>query len=174
MNINKIAICSLFAATTAVLSQVYVPVPPIPFNIALVSVFLSGIILGPKYGVISQFIFLFMGTIGIPVFAGFNSGLGYILGPTGGYIIGYLLTAYLTPIISSKLGSGFFKYLFSMIVGLIACYLIGTAWFMYVTKSPLVNALMLCVLPFIITDLLKIYICTILVCKFNLKEKFKL
>lgn len=160
MNIKtkQLVLYSLFAALTAILSQISIPLPftPVPINLATLSVLLSGAILGKNGGVISQLVYVLLGAIGLPVFAGFSSGIQIILGPTGGYIIGYIVAAFIVGIITEKYSKSLMTYIISMILGIIACYILGTAWFIHVTGSGLVAALTMCVFPFIIGDIIKI------------------
>lgn len=160
MNIKtkQLVLYSLFAALTAILSQISIPLPftPVPINLATLSVLLSGAILGKNGGVISQLVYVLLGAIGLPVFAGFSSGIQIILGPTGGYIIGYIVAAFIVGMITEKYAKILMTYIISMILGIIACYILGTAWFIHVTGSGLVAALTMCVFPFIIGDIIKI------------------
>ncbi|MCI1965528.1 MAG: biotin transporter BioY [Oscillospiraceae bacterium] len=148
--------CAMFAALTAVLSQFSIPIGPVPINLATFSVFLAGGILGAGGGLLSQVVYILLGAAGIPVFAGFSGGIGVILGPTGGYIVGYAAAAWLVGKLEHRLGNGFLSAAASMAAGLVVCYFLGTAWFMVVTKRTLVESLMLCVVPFLIGDALKI------------------
>ena len=152
--------CSLFAALTAILSQISIPLPftPVPINLATLSVLLSGALLGKKGGAISQVVYTLLGAIGLPVFANFLSGIGVIFGPTGGYIIGYIVAAFVVGIIIEKTNRNLITYLLSMILGIISCYILGTAWFMYITNSNLLTSLTMCVFPFIPGDIVKIVI----------------
>ena len=80
---KKIAVCAMFAALTAICSQIAIPIPPIPINLALFAVHLSGALLGAKFGLFSQLAFVLLGAFGLPVFQGFSGGMGIITGPTG-------------------------------------------------------------------------------------------
>ncbi|MEL7657123.1 MAG: biotin transporter BioY [Bacillota bacterium] len=167
MKTKKLILYALFAALTAVCSMISIPLPftPVPINLATLSVFLAGGILGSKGGAISQTVYVFLGAIGLPVFHSFTGGLGILTGPTGGYIIGYIAAAWLTGFMVEKLGNGFYKNIISMIVGLAACYALGTAWFMYLTGNGLAASLMACAVPFLPGDGIKIVIGSILVKK---------
>ena len=103
---KKITLCALFAALTAILSQISIPLPftPVPINLAMVSVFMAGALLGAKRGAISQVVYVIIGIIGVPVFASFTAGIGIVVGPTGGYIAGYIVAAIIVGIIVKKLG----------------------------------------------------------------------
>lgn len=94
-NINGIILCGVFTAVVAVCSWITVPLPftQVPINLAILGVLLAGGLLGSKYGVLSLLVYILLGAVGLPVFAGFGAGLGALVGPTGGYIVGYLLCA---------------------------------------------------------------------------------
>ncbi len=151
-NVKHLVTAALFAAIIAVLSQIQIPVQPIPFNLAVLGVFLSGVMLTPVYSAVSVLIYIMLGFIGIPVFAGFMSGPGAIFGMTGGYIWGYLLIALFTSIGANKFKNIFAAVLF-MGLGLALCYACGTAWFMFVSKNNLAASLAACVFPFILPDI---------------------
>ena len=148
--------CAMFAALTAVLSQLSVPIGPVPINLATFSVFLAGGVLGARGGLLSQTVYILLGAAGLPVFAGFQGGIGTIAGPTGGYIIGYAAAALAVGLLTGPAGKGMLRPAAAMAAGLAVCYFLGTAWFMFVTKRALWESLMLCVFPFLIGDALKI------------------
>ncbi len=102
-NIKGIILCGVFAAVVAVCSWITVPLPftQVPINLAILGVLLAGGLLGSKYGALSLLVYILLGAVGLPVFAGFGAGLGVLVGPTGGYIVGYLLCAAI-----SGLGTG--------------------------------------------------------------------
>lgn len=93
----SLVLCGLFAALTAICAYINIPLgfTPIPMNLAMLAVFLSGGILGKKYGTVSIIVYVLMGAAGLPVFAGFQSGLAVIVGPTGGFLAGYIATAFI-------------------------------------------------------------------------------
>ncbi|MGL5439532.1 MAG: biotin transporter BioY [Filifactoraceae bacterium] len=145
----------IFAGLTAVLSQINLPLgfTPVPINLATFSVMLSGALLGWKKGTISQIIYVLLGVIGLPVFAGFSSGIAVVVGPTGGYIIGYILGALVIGLFLEKIKKA---YIPAFILGMLVCYALGTAWFMISTQKSLAVSLGLCVYPFILGDVVKI------------------
>lgn len=158
MKTKKMILCALFAALTAVCSMISIPLPftPVPINLATLSVFLAGGLLGSRYGALSQLVYVILGAAGLPVFHSFTGGLGILTGPTGGYIIGYIAAAWLIGFMSEKLGHGFLKNIISMIAGLAVCYALGTMWFMYITSTGLPAAVIMCIVPFLIGDAIKI------------------
>ena len=154
---NKLLLCALFAALTAVCSFISIPLPftPVPVSLATLPVFLAGSLLGWKYGTISQFVYILLGAAGLPVFHNFTGGLGILTGPTGGYILGYAAAALVIGVLSGNRTSLPALAAF-MAAGLCACHLLGTLWFMVTSGSPLLPALASCVLPFLPGDALKI------------------
>lgn len=93
----SLVLCGLFAALTAICAYINIPLgfTPIPMNLAMLAVFLAGGILGKKYGTVSITVYVLMGAAGLPVFAGFQSGIAVIVGPTGGFLAGYIATAFI-------------------------------------------------------------------------------
>lgn len=155
-NTLNLVFCALFAALTAVLSQFVIPIGPVPINLATMSQFIAGAVLGSKLGALSQLVYVLLGAAGLPVFAEFSGGIQIIAGPTGGYIIGYIATAWLVGFLTEHYGKDLWKLVISMVLGLSICLFMGTIWFMAVTKMDLWKSLMLCVFPFLIGDALKI------------------
>lgn len=159
----SLVFCALFAALTAAASQLSIPVGPVPINLATLSVFLAGGVLGARYAAVSQTVYLMIGAAGLPVFANFRAGVATLAGPTGGYLIGYVAAAWLIGLLCSRFGRKPAKLAGILCAGLALCYLLGTAWFMFVTKSGLWSAMTLCVLPFLIGDAVKISAAVILI-----------
>ncbi len=152
-----IAICSWISIPTAV-----------PFTMQTFGIFCALGLLGGKKGTISVLIYCALGIIGIPVFAGFSSGIGVLLGNTGGYIIGFVLSGLVYWLFTKMLGNRVWAMFLSMFLGLIACYVVGTIWFMMVYTSTTGNVgvyavLSWCVFPFIIPDLIKILLSILIV-----------
>ena len=153
----------LFAALIAVCSQIQIP-GAVPFTLQTFAVFLAGGLLGGKRGTISVFVYILLGAVGLPVFAGFKGGIGALIGTTGGYIIGFIFSMLVFVVFELLLKEKAKKIIplgITMVIGLIICYAFGTAWFMIVytnTKEPigLITALSWCVFPFIIPDIVKI------------------
>lgn len=151
---------AIFAALMAVCSWISITMV-VPFTLQTFAVFLSVYLLGGKRGTLSVLVYILLGAVGLPVFAGFSGGLGTLLGNTGGYIIGFLFSALVMWICEKLLGKKLWAYAVSMVLGLIVCYAFGTAWFMVVYARDngavsLLTVLGWCVFPFIIPDLVKI------------------
>lgn len=162
---------AVFAVLIAICSWISIPTT-VPFTLQTFAVFLAVGVLGGKRGSLSVLIYILLGAVGIPVFAGFSGGFGILLGSTGGYIIGFLFSALLMWGMEALLGKKTWVLGLSMVLGLIVCYAIGTVWFMAVyTKNSgpigLVAVLSWCVIPFIIPDLIKIALALVLSKRFS-------
>ena len=176
-SVNDIVMVSLFTALIAICSQIIIPSPTIPFTLQTLAIFIAGGVLGCKKGTLSIVIYIILGIIGIPVFAQFGSGLGAILGMTGGYIIGFVFTAFITGLMCEKLGRKFWVLILSMALGLLVCYAFGTAWFIVIYSQKiqsigLWSALSMCVFPFLIFDAAKIACAAIIVNRLDKIIKF--
>ena len=153
---------ALFGGLLCVLSPVAIPVPvsPVPLTLATFTVYLVGMLLGAKQGVLSVLVYLLLGMVGLPVFSGFSGGIGVLLGPTGGYLIGYLPCAWIVGgMTGKKTGQKrFFKNVAAMTLGTVVCYLFGTAWFLAVMRGSYTigQALLVCVVPYLVFDSVKI------------------
>ncbi|MFQ9514757.1 MAG: biotin transporter BioY [Eubacterium sp.] len=168
LTIQDMVLIAVFAALISVCSLIQIPFGPVPFTLQTFAVFTTAGLLGTKRGTISVIIYILLGLIGVPVFAGASSGPGVIAGPTGGYITGFVLTAIIIGIImkwfrNSQVWLNLTMTVVAMIVGDIACLFVGTIQFMIVMKTSLIVALGYCVIPFIIPDLVKIIVATIIV-----------
>lgn len=154
------AYIAVFTVLIAICSWISIPMA-IPVTLQTFAVFLSVAVLGGKRGTTAVLIYILLGATGVPVFAGFTGGLGVILNTTGGYIIGFILTALIMWMMESTLGRKLWVQALSMVLGMAACYAAGTAWFMFVYMREtgsvgLTTVLGWCVIPFIIPDAVKI------------------
>lgn len=157
---RDIVYMSVFTAMISICSWISIPAS-IPFTLQTMGVFTTVGLLGGKRGTLTVLTYILLGAIGIPVFAGLTGGISVLLGTTGGYIMGFLLSALLMWGIETIMGRNQIVLAFSMVAGLIVCYVFGTAWFMliYTQHSGVIGlstVLGLCVIPFIIPDLIKI------------------
>ena len=165
---------AIFAVIIAVCSWISVPMV-VPFTLQTFGVFCAVGLLGGKRGTLSVLIYVLLGAVGVPVFAGFSSGIGTLLkseivmlqGVTGGYIMGFIFTALVYWLITAIFGKKLWAIILGMVLGLLACYAFGTIWFMvvYAQKAApigLAAALMKCVVPFLIPDALKIALAVVI------------
>ena len=96
MELGQALRAALLAALTAVLAQVQLPIGPVPFNLAVLGAFLAGMLLRPAWAACAMGVYMALGLIGIPVFAGFVGGPAVLAGKTGGYVLGYVCIAWCT------------------------------------------------------------------------------
>ena len=125
------------------------------------AVFLSVGMLGGRNGTLAVLVYLLLGAAGLPVFSGFTGGIGHMLGPTGGYMVGFVFSALVMWLMERLMGRSRKTLVLSMIAGILVCYAFGTAWFIIVyTRNSgsigIMTALTWCVIPYIIPDALKI------------------
>lgn len=154
------AYIAVFAVLMAVCSWISIPTT-VPFTLQTFGVFMAVGVLGGKRGSLSVLVYILLGAVGVPVFAGFSGGIGVIFNSTGGYIVGFLLAALIMWGMEKILGKKPAVQILSMVLGLIGCYALGTMWFMVVYARNtgavgLGTVLGWCVIPFIIPDLVKI------------------
>ena len=119
-------------------------------------------LLGAKFAVLSVAIYLVIGLVGIPVFSGYGAGLAKLAGPTGGYLVGYLLLAFIGGLFIEKSHGHPVISALGLVLGDAACYVLGTAWFVFQMQCELGYALAVCVYPFIALDLAKIVVSCII------------
>ncbi len=160
ISIREMAYIALFSVLICLCSWIAVP-GPVPFTLQTFGVFCALKMLGGKRGTLAVLVYILLGAFGLPVFSGFNGGVGALLGATGGYIIGFLLSAGVYWLVTGLFGTKRAVVLCAMGLGLLLCYAFGTAWFMYVYAAQsgeigLKTALAWCVLPFVLPDILKI------------------
>lgn len=161
-----LAYIAIFAVLIAICSWISIPMT-VPFTLQTFGVFMAVGVLGGKRGSLAVLVFILLGAIGVPVFANFTGGVGVLLNNTGGYIIGFFFSALVMWAMESLWGKSPVVRILSMVVGLIVCYAMGTAWFMVVyTRTSgavgLGTVLGWCVIPFIIPDLVKIALAFVL------------
>lgn len=165
--VKEMAFMAMLAGLMAVCSWISVPTT-VPFTLQTFGVFCAIGILGGKRAFFSILTFILLGAVGLPVFAGFTGGMGIIVGSTGGYMVGFLLSALIYMLITAKFGDGLIPMVFSMVLGLFVLYVFGTVWFMAVYTHNtgsigLMTALSWCVFPFVVPDLVKMAVAVLLV-----------
>ena len=157
MNIRQMTLISLFAALTAVGGFISIPLYPVPLTLQTLFTLLAAMILGSVMGASSQIIYVLLGVIGLPVFAGFKAGIGILFGPTGGFLLGFIISAYIIgKIVELKKEKNIFYYFLAGIIGTIILYIIGITQLSLVTSIGVKKALTVGMLPFLPGDILKI------------------
>ena len=159
----QMAVTALMAAVMCVLGPLTVPIGAVPISLANFVICLTAWLLGPKFGTLSVAVYLCIGLIGVPVFSGYGAGLAKLAGPTGGYLVGYLLLALIGGLFIEKSNGNPVVSGIGLVLGDAACYVLGTAWFVFQMQCELGYALSVCVYPFIALDLAKIVETVVLV-----------
>jgi biotin transport system substrate-specific component len=148
---------SLFGALTAVGAYIIIPLPPVPITLQTLFLGLAGVLLGARLGALSQVVYILLGLIGLPVFAGGKAGFGVLIGPTGGYLIGFVVAAALTgKITRMKDRPGFAWLCLAILAGEAAMYGLGVIQLAVVARLSLYKALAVGLVPFIPGDVVKI------------------
>lgn len=153
MNVRKMVLCSLFASLIAVCAWLAIPIPPISVTLQTFGVLLALGVLGGKWGTVSILLYLVMGVVGLPVFTGFRGGAAALLDATGGFLWGFLAGG-LAYWAAERLG----KISASVLCQLV-CYLSGCLWFEYWAGNVgFLAAALICVVPYLIPDILKLWL----------------
>lgn len=160
MSTNELTVCALFIVIISICSWISIPAA-VPFTMQTFAIFLCAGLLGGKLASVTVLCYLIAGAIGLPVFAGFKGGIGALVGPTGGYIAGFYFSVLFLWAVEKLFGDSLKVFAISAIPALLICYALGTLWFVrvYTAASGSISvggALMMCVVPFIIPDILKI------------------
>ena len=169
INIRQMTLISLFAALTAVGAFISIPLYPVPLSLQTLFTLLAGMTLGSVMGASSQIIYVLLGVIGLPVFAGFKAGVGILFGPTGGFLFGFIISAYVIGrIIETIKEKNIFYYLLAGFAGTVIIYFIGVTQLSLVTGIGIKKALLIGALPFLPGDILKIIAASFIARKFKI------
>lgn len=157
---------SLFGALTAMGALISIPLQPVPVTLQTMFLYLAGSLLGGSLGALSQVIYVILGAIGLPVFSGGKAGLGVFLGPTGGYLVGFIAGAFVTgKIVRFRRDTGLVWLVFAMLAGTAVVYALGVLQLVLVGKLSLEKAAAVGVLPFLPGDALKIAAASVITLK---------
>jgi biotin transport system substrate-specific component len=165
------AYIAIGAVLIAICSWISIPVV-VPFTLKTFAVFLLIMLLGGMKATISVAVYILVGAVGVPVFAGFGAGIGVLFGKTGGYIIGFLLMGPIFSLMTKLFGKKLLVQIIALVTGLLVCYAFGTAWFMYIYMRDtgdvgLMTVLSWCVFPYIIPDAVKMAVAVLISRKFG-------
>jgi len=159
--LKNLILCALFAAITAILAQITIPLPIIPISGQTLAVGLTATVLGSRYGTASMIVYAGLGAIGLPVFAGMSGGIGVILGPSGGYITGFILAALVTGLILEFTKFNTPMAIVANIIGMFVTLAIGTLQLKLVLDLSWAKALAVGVYPFLIVGVVKAVIASV-------------
>lgn len=152
---KEISFVALFAALTAVGGFISIPFYPVPLTFQVFFVLLSGIILGKRLGALSQIVYIGIGAIGAPIFHNFTGGVGIILGPTGGFLIGFVFGAYMAGFFYEKFSNNKLRFS-SLLFSIAPIYIIGVLWLSFITNMTISKAILVGGVPFIPGDIVKV------------------
>lgn len=155
MTTRQLTVTAMLTALLCISGPVTLPLGPVPLSLTTAVLMLMALLLGGARATLCCAVYLLMGLIGLPVFAGFQGGVGALIGPTGGFLLGYpLLTALCGFLCARWTGRG--QQVFVFLAGTALVYLTGTAWYCMQSGTEITAALTVCVLPFLPGDAVKI------------------
>lgn len=154
-NVHTITEIAVMTAVMCVLGPISIPTGVVPISLTPFTVFLTAYILGMKKGTVAVTIYVLLGMAGVPVFSGFQGGVVKVLGPTGGYIIGFILMALISGAFIDRFYKKIYMQVIGMAIGLVVCYTFGTLWLKFQANMPLAAAIAAGVFPFIGLDAVK-------------------
>jgi len=153
---STMTMVALMVAVLCVLAPFSIPFGPIPISLATLGLYLAVIILGRKKATLVCLMYLIIGFVGLPVFSGFSGGPAKLLGPTGGYLVGYLLLTIVAGYFVDKFPGKREMCVLGLVLGTVSCYIVGTVWLAVQLELNFGVAIMTGVVPFLIGDVLKI------------------
>ena len=167
MQVRNMMLAGIFAAFMIISSYVVLPIGPVPHTLQPLVVLLSGILLGHKWGPISLMVWITLGVLGLPVFNQGQAGAVMLIGPTGGFIIGFVVCSWLAGYLTEKdTQAGYFKTFFYLLIALLLAYVIGLIGFklsfQYFLQKPMTweKSILLAIAPFLPFDIIKTAIAT--------------
>lgn len=161
-SLYQMTTCAIMAALMCIAGPLSIPIGPIPVTLTNLIIYFAIVLLGMKLSTISYLVYLLLGLVGLPVFSGFAGGLTKLAGPTGGYLLGFILMALIGGFVYEKTKGQPILTGLGMFLGLVVAYVFGTAWFVYQMQCEVLYALSVCVWPFVPFDIIKIVIAILL------------
>ena len=158
MKTHKLTLIGLFTAFLCILGPIAIILPfsPVPLSLGTLGVLLACLLLGTKNGLFCTILYLILGFVGLPVFTGFTGGVGKLLGPTGGYLLGYLFLASVGGYLAECWKKNLLLQVLGLFLGMCCCYLLGTLWLMFQADMNIQTALWAGVIPYVPFDICKI------------------
>ena len=165
ITIYQITCMAVMAAVMCIAGPLALPIGPVPISLTNLVIYFTVFVLGMKTGTGSFLVYLLLGAVGLPVFSGYAGGFAKIAGPTGGYLVGFVLMALIGGFIMEKCNRKLVPTMLGWVLATVVDYALGTAWFVLVAHCSFTYALTVCVVPFIIGDIIKIVIGTLVAVK---------
>ena len=161
MRNTKTANLTMIGLMTAILCimgpmSLVIPISPVPISLTNLAIYLAVILLGMRRGTIVTLVYLFIGFVGVPVFSAFTAGPGKLIGPTGGYLIGFIFLALIAGYAVDRFPGKIGWTALGMAIGTLVLYILGTAWLAYSAGMTFSQALFAGVIPFVLGDAIKI------------------
>ena len=158
-SVNTMLKISLFSALIAICAMISIPFP-IPVTLQTFAIFLAFFTLGGTKTLAAILVYTALGIVGLPVFAGFGSGIGYLLGASGGFVLAFPVSAVIFIVLETLFGRSEKKKICYVIVALLSIYIIGTLWFMlvYAGADGFFAALLVSAVPYIPIDAVKLFL----------------
>ena len=150
----KISVIAFVSCFICICAQIAIPFAGVPLTLQTFAVAFCGYILGKYNGILACLVYLSLGAIGLPVFAGFGGSLAFLAGPTGGFLFGFLFLSFFCGVPSAK--SSATNCFFISLIGLLICHLLGILWFSYVSNISLIQSFLLSSLPYLLKDILSV------------------
>lgn len=159
-----LALIGVMTAVLCVLGPISIPIPfsPVPITLTNFAVFLAVFVLGWKWGTVSYLVYLLIGIVGVPVFSGFTGGPAKLIGPTGGYLIGFIFLTLVSGFFIERFESKHGLIAAGMALGILIDNLFGTIWLAYLMKLSFGQALLIGVVPYLIGDAAKLVLALLL------------
>ncbi len=172
VSVKPIVYSALFIALISIGAMIAIPVGPVPIVLQNMFVLLAGLILPPAWAAGCVAVYLLMGFAGLPVFAGGTSGIGKVFGPTGGYLLSYLLAAFFTSVISGRAPKSLVRDSAAAVAGMVMIYLFGVPWLKWVLSVSWGKALAVGMYPFLAGAALKMAAAVIIARKLRPLTRF--
>ena len=172
VSVKPIVYSALFIALISIGAMIAIPVGPVPIVLQNMFVLLAGLILPPAWATGCVAVYLLMGFVGLPVFAGGTSGIGKVFGPTGGYLLSYLPAAFLTAVISGRAEKSLVLDCVAAMLGMAVIYMFGVPWLKWVLAVSWSKALAVGMYPFLVGAVLKMAAAVIIARKLRPLVKF--
>lgn len=170
LSTRDLCMIGLWAAVIAVMAQISIPMPMgVPMTMQTFAITMAAVVLGSKKGCIATCIYVLLGAIGLPVFAGFTGGIGNLVGPTGGFIISFPLMAFIIGLGVEHRNKVKFSFMLGIVLGTIVNYIVGVLLFCAITGSGIGVGITACVVPFIPTAVIKAVVASIIGLKIRVR-----
>lgn len=161
---KNLVLIGLVTAVTCILAPLSIPMPfsPIPISFTNLVIYFSIYLLGGKLATVSYIIYLLIGLVGLPVFSGFSGGIGKLLGPTGGYLVGFILVTLIAGWFADTFPKNKFLIMAGLLLATIVAYTLAAFWLSVQLQISFVQGIITGVLPYLPGDLVKMVIAVVL------------